>query len=245
MTLGNKIAQYRKQLGITQDALAQKLEVTNQAVSKWESDQCCPDIMLLPRLADIFGISIDELFDRVPKAAPVQMEGLPWPDDETLRVVVYVGHTLLGNSRKAENLTFQYEGPALNIDSQVSVTCGDVAGNVDAGTSVTCGKVLGHVNAGSSVTCQDVEGNVDAGESVRCANVAGSVDAGDSVTCGNVGVNVDAGGHVKCESVGGGVDAGCDVTCGNVTGDVDAGANVTCSSVGGGVDAGGSVVMKK
>ena len=62
MTLGNRIAYYRKRMGVTQDALAQQLEVTNQAVSKWESDQCCPDIQLLPRLADIFGITIDELF---------------------------------------------------------------------------------------------------------------------------------------------------------------------------------------
>ena len=62
MTLGNTISKYRKTLGITQEALAQQLEVTNQAVSKWESDQCCPDVMLLPRLADIFDITIDELF---------------------------------------------------------------------------------------------------------------------------------------------------------------------------------------
>lgn len=40
MTLGNKIATYRKKLGITQEGLAKKLDVTNQAVSKWESDQC-------------------------------------------------------------------------------------------------------------------------------------------------------------------------------------------------------------
>ena len=65
MTLGNTISKYRKALGITQEALAQQLEVTNQAVSKWESDQCCPDVMLLPRLADLFGITIDELFEHI------------------------------------------------------------------------------------------------------------------------------------------------------------------------------------
>ena len=48
MIIGSKIAFNRKKLGITQDALAQKLEVSNQAVSKWESDQCSPDISLLP-----------------------------------------------------------------------------------------------------------------------------------------------------------------------------------------------------
>ena len=59
MTIGNMIATNRKAMGLTQDALAQQLGVTNQAVSKWESDQSCPDILLLPQIADIFGITID------------------------------------------------------------------------------------------------------------------------------------------------------------------------------------------
>ena len=44
MSIGSKIAQYRKEKGLTQETLAQLIGVTNQAVSKWESDQCCPDI---------------------------------------------------------------------------------------------------------------------------------------------------------------------------------------------------------
>ena len=64
MTLGTQIALLRKQNNITQEALAQQLGVTNQAVSKWESDQCCPDVTLLPKIADIFHISIDTLFGR-------------------------------------------------------------------------------------------------------------------------------------------------------------------------------------
>ena len=64
MTLGEKITFERKKLSLTQDALAQKMGVSNQAVSKWESDLSCPDIMLLPLLADTFGIAIDELFGR-------------------------------------------------------------------------------------------------------------------------------------------------------------------------------------
>lgn len=51
---GQRIAALRKSKGMTQEALAQRLGITNQAVSKWESDQCCPDIMQLPALADIF-----------------------------------------------------------------------------------------------------------------------------------------------------------------------------------------------
>lgn len=60
-TLGKRIVHHRKKLNLTQDQLAEKLGVTAQAVSKWENDQSCPDIAMLPKLAEIFGISIDEL----------------------------------------------------------------------------------------------------------------------------------------------------------------------------------------
>ena len=60
-TLGKRIAANRKRLGITQDRLAEQLGVTPQAVSKWENDQSCPDIATLPKLAEIFGISVDAL----------------------------------------------------------------------------------------------------------------------------------------------------------------------------------------
>ena len=60
-TLGKRIVSHRRKLGLTQDQLAEKLGVTAQAVSKWENDQSCPDISILPRLAEIFSISTDEL----------------------------------------------------------------------------------------------------------------------------------------------------------------------------------------
>ena len=60
-TLGKRIVQHRKRLGLTQDQLAEKLGVTAQAVSKWENDQSCPDISTLPRLAALFGTTTDAL----------------------------------------------------------------------------------------------------------------------------------------------------------------------------------------
>lgn len=69
-TLGKRIMTNRKRLGLTQDRLAELLGVTAQAVSKWENDQSCPDITMLPRLAEIFGISTDALLGR---AAPAQV----------------------------------------------------------------------------------------------------------------------------------------------------------------------------
>lgn len=60
-TLGTRIAALRKEKGLTQEELAEKLGVSSQAVSKWENDLSCPDIMLLPSLAKIFDTTVDEL----------------------------------------------------------------------------------------------------------------------------------------------------------------------------------------
>jgi len=232
MTLGNKIAHYRKKLNITQDALAQKLGVTNQAVSKWESDQCCPDVMLLPELADIFSISMDELFDRKPsnteKTFPVA--GLPWQDDGILRVALYIGCEMIAGGQAKPGLTYCTDRDVAGVISPLTVSCGDVSGNVDAGGGVNCG---------------NVGGSVDAGSHVNCGNVDGSVDAGSDVNCGNIGGNLDAGCDVNCGNVGGNVDAGCDVTCGDVAGDVDAGCSVECGTVCGDIDACGPVTIRK
>lgn len=60
-TLDERITYYRKKCGLTQEELAEKCSVTPQAVSKWENAITSPDISLLPRLSEIFGISCDEL----------------------------------------------------------------------------------------------------------------------------------------------------------------------------------------
>lgn len=60
-TIGKRIAALRKKSGMTQAELAGKLNVTDKAVSKWERDLSCPDISLLPKIATLFSISLDEL----------------------------------------------------------------------------------------------------------------------------------------------------------------------------------------
>ena len=61
LTLGKRIAALRKQKDLRQDDIAQLLDISPQAVSKWENDQTCPDIGLLPKLAQILGVTTDEL----------------------------------------------------------------------------------------------------------------------------------------------------------------------------------------
>lgn len=72
-TLGMMISTYRRKLGMTQAELAAKMNVTDKAVSKWERDLSCPDMYTLPKLADIFGLTVDELMRaRSQEKPPIQ-----------------------------------------------------------------------------------------------------------------------------------------------------------------------------
>ncbi|MBQ8508953.1 MAG: helix-turn-helix transcriptional regulator [Clostridia bacterium] len=66
MTLGEKLSEKRRNRGMTQDEVAERLGVTPQAVSKWENNISCPDITLLPDIASLYETTIDELLSREP-----------------------------------------------------------------------------------------------------------------------------------------------------------------------------------
>ena len=141
-----RIITLRKELSMTQEQLAQELGITAQAVSKWETGQSYPDITLLPKLAEVFHVRVDELLgvaqqpdeeaeeDASEDSASAPLD-LPWDDDpQTLHAVLFAGHRLIGaqgvtDCPEASRITFEYEGPALNIDSVFSVSCGDITGN--------------------------------------------------------------------------------------------------------------------
>ena len=75
-SIGTRIAEARKRKGLTQDQLAEAMGVSPQAVSKWENDMSCPDITLLPQLADFFSITVDDLLrgPSTPEAQIVPVE---------------------------------------------------------------------------------------------------------------------------------------------------------------------------
>ena len=73
--IGAKIAELRREHNMKQDELAEMLGVTPQAVSKWENGASMPDISLLPKIAQIFGVTIDDLFG---------MNNTPKPDVQML-----------------------------------------------------------------------------------------------------------------------------------------------------------------
>ncbi len=95
MTLGKRIATLRKEKGLKQDDLADMLDVSAQAVSKWENDQTCPDISLLPKLAQILGITVDELLsgkgEELPTVRLVPESERKNLEDMMLRIMVDSG----------------------------------------------------------------------------------------------------------------------------------------------------------
>lgn len=63
-TFGTRFQRLRKKYNLTQEDVAQRVGVSSQAVSKWENDLSAPDISILPTLADMFHVSLDELLGR-------------------------------------------------------------------------------------------------------------------------------------------------------------------------------------
>ena len=113
-SIGERIAYYRKMNTMTQEELGRKLNISTQAVSKWEQKLSLPDIMLLPELASIFNISIDELFGKKVDREPVFnfVENVPWDDDRKIRFAVYHGKKLMQQS------TYQLQNGTNKINVQ-------------------------------------------------------------------------------------------------------------------------------
>jgi transcriptional regulator with XRE-family HTH domain len=72
LQIGSNIAMFRKQCGMTQAELAEKLNYSDKAVSKWERGESVPDVMTLVQLAELFGVGMDALVGCEPAAAAVK-----------------------------------------------------------------------------------------------------------------------------------------------------------------------------
>lgn len=73
-TLGRLISETRKAKGMTQLELAQKLNVTDKAVSKWERDLSCPDVNSFPQLAEVLGLTLEELMQGQKQNQPAEQK---------------------------------------------------------------------------------------------------------------------------------------------------------------------------
>ena len=109
-TMGQIITQYRKERGMTQKELAEHMNVTDKAVSKWERDLSCPDIHSVPKLAEALGVSVDDLVqstqtkpssaDELTKAFSIALRAIPL----AMGIAVVVG-SWLGKLQPDQGLT--------------------------------------------------------------------------------------------------------------------------------------------
>ena len=90
-TIGENVARNRKKLGMTQEELAEKMNVSGQAVSKWENDLSYPDVETLKRLACLFACTLDELVNGAPAAPTIKSAEPEQVDRRTLTVKVEAG----------------------------------------------------------------------------------------------------------------------------------------------------------
>ena len=70
-TIANNLVGYRKKAGLTQQQIADKLNYSDKAVSKWERAEAVPDVIVLKQLADLYGIKVDDFFAEQPATKPV------------------------------------------------------------------------------------------------------------------------------------------------------------------------------
>lgn len=74
-TIANNLAGYRKKAGLTQQQLAEKLNYSDKAVSKWERAEAIPDVVVLKAIADIYGIKVDDFFSEQIAQQPIGIIG--------------------------------------------------------------------------------------------------------------------------------------------------------------------------
>lgn len=109
MEIGKKIKALRTQKSLTQEALASELSVSPQAISKWECGSALPDIQLLPQIAILFGITLDELFCLTDDNELDRIQNMIWdrrllPQGEMDRAERFLQAKIAGDFRPARCL---------------------------------------------------------------------------------------------------------------------------------------------
>jgi len=157
-TLGQRIAQYRREKSLTQEDLARTLNLSAQAVSKWENDQTCPDISLLPKLAEIFGITVDELHSgkTEPEVRIVPAAEQKKPEEMLLRIDVL--------SANGDRVRVRLPMVLIEMAIQMNMELPQITGN-DALKSIDLKQVLELVHHGVMGNLVEVD-SAD-GDSVR------------------------------------------------------------------------------
>ena len=200
-SIGSNIRAFRLKNELTQEQLAEKLGVTFQAVSKWETNANTPDIALLPEIAKTLGVMIDDLFSDGNMELPLVPEQIK--DDDVIRIVQMKGRRILCVSpMSGENPPIQIQFPQ-NCNEKTLYFKVEVYGHV-----LSEGAINGDVTSHGAIECPII-------------NAAGSV-----ISDGNIRAHeINAAGRVICKQLQGCYELKCNsMEC---TGDIQV-VNLTC-----------------
>lgn len=200
--IADNIRSLRKEKSLSQEALATEMDVSVAAVSKWECSGAFPELHMILRLSEYFGVTLGEL---ITGDAPEDMggakPGLP-------QMLLFEGNKLI-LAEPVERKSYvpldidPDEHPELEIVANVMVK-DDIYADVCAEDGVVCGDIFGEARAGDSINCGNITGAAFAGDQINCGNVTGPVSAGDSINSGNIAGGAVAKDSINCGAVSGG-----------------------------------------
>lgn len=246
LKLNDTICFYRKKHGLTQEDLAQRLGVTNQSVSKWESSQCCPDISLIPKLADIFEISIDELFGKEHRPYMTRMVTDDAIFSEAVKIVNESGKISASLLQRKLNIGYKEAVDLIDlikdevIDKEDSSSQFSWPDDDTYRVIVTKGKKVMAVDEITKTINIDFPKNCN-----ETAREYFKVEVFGNICCdSNINGDVIAHGKIECNQINGDVkNCEGDIECqGDINGSANANGSISCGkSISGGVQCGNSV----
>ena len=248
LKLNDTICFYRKKQGLTQEELAVKLGVTNQSVSKWESAQCCPDISLIPKIAEIFEISIDELFGKSSKIIVPKKINNKYNDPifaRAVEIAVENGKNSVSLLQKELNIGYAEAVQLMDLVEKEGLTkkCLEFPWPDDNTLRVVFAKGRKILDKSDDINeCISIRFPHDCNETTRQYF---KVEVFGNISCdASINGDVVSHGEIECNEINGDIkESSQNVNCqGNINGNVNAGANISCGgSIGGGVNCGNNV----
>ena len=252
--ISNNLKKYRRERELSQEALAEQLGVTSQAVSKWECMQSIPDIEAIVALCELLGITTDKLLlDRDPevvyqkeevKSEPIEVHVCDTlPDDGVLRVLQFKGKTRVRQNEMDPEVYIPLCGAeradGIYIEGNAKFE-GNIGGDVSCGNVDRIGCCEGDISCGYVQSINACEGNISCGNVGQIGNCEGDISCGNVVTiemcegdisCGNVqSINVCEG-DVDCGNVGQIGSCEGDISCGDIDVITNCEGDIDCASV--------------
>lgn len=124
-TFGERFQRLRKEKGLTQDKIAEAVNVSSQAVSKWENDINMPDITLLLKLAELLGVTTDELLGKE------NHEVMIVKDPEMKKDIMKMMFRVRVNTKEGDKVNIQLPMALIKIGLESGMSMPNISGKVD------------------------------------------------------------------------------------------------------------------